>query len=431
MAFIGMGLEAASLLAIKAGLSAAEFVTAGEGLSYTGQALAGLGAANLAAKGYKRIIDSNTAISDMASFQLTGSSVGKRRRVTFDDPSSYKQLASYKQRSGRKIKASARQYKLLKDLIQSVRFRYAQFTKITATQGAVFLSHKLDAASPTVVRMPVCIVNLTAVNQGGVADGTLQATPGMYFLQQVATGVASAQTFSWVGIAGFGTDGTTAKSAYQVIGPSDNLNPVIGRRGFLEWSRIRLCLWGKVKNPSTVRLSLIQFTEPEFTPEYSLNPATGSSAAVTGDARELWQHRVKPLLNGLISNQPRMTSKGVRVLKRWDVNINPIDAAAETAASDARGHMKHFDLFHRWNRHIDFTEKLAGENDETYANLIQAGDTSVPATGYTGLPRDLEKGIYFMLESITPVSTIASDDANSAVSFDINVETSWGHIQKL
>lgn len=358
--------------------------------------------------------------------------MAKRRKfTTLPDRASYNQLATTRRKYGKRVRTSVYQARLLKTLFTSVRQRYANFSAVSTANGRVFIAHQTGDAGDTFKFMPIHLLSLSTCNQGFTTDNTQQTPPALYTMQLATASGA----INWSKINGIAADGTTARGSWEIVGPSDVTTPVIGRKGFLNWTRIRLCIWGKIKNPTNVRLTLLRFTEDEFCPEANVNYTTGIGTAVSNEAREMWVQRLKPLLVGQIGAQPRASNRGFKVIKRWDVTMNPIDAGAETSASDPRGHMRHIDLFHRWNRMVDFTTKLTGENDETYANLVSATNTSVPGSSYTGVPGVLSKGLYLMIESVSPnLEAFGASDttkANLTASYDINVENSWGHIQRL
>lgn len=403
------------------------------GLEYGARAAAGLGAAYAAGQYIRR----RSQVSDPQKMDLQ--LVGYKRRhpsrggvtSTYNDPGSYRQLASVKRRYGRKLRARSYQYKILKSVFTSIRQRYANLSAINAANGKVFIANQTGDVGDTFKFLPIHIAGLFNCNQGNAADGTQLAPPVLYSLSQESAGTGE---FFWRKINGLASDGTTARGSFEQIGPGDNVNAIIGRKGMLAWTRIRMCIWAKKQNPTNVRISLVKFMEPEFCPEFTMNFATGTSTAITQDARDLWQQRVKPLLVGPISNQPTAAPKGIKVIKRWNINMNPIDAAAETAGSDPRGHMRHIDLFHRWNREVDFTTKLSTENNETYTTLTQAANTAIPSTSYNGTLRHFERNVYLLIESVSPnLEAFGATDATKSAltaSYDINIENSWGHMQK-
>lgn len=358
---------------------------------------------------------------------------------TIGDPASYRQLSKRKFVSGRKVSNRSRASAILKQLIQSVRYRFAYFNDISDATGQRFLLHRPTDVGLTSYYLPLHLYSLKTVNQGGVAPG-VQA-PNVAHQLIVQTG----GKFFWSAMSGTNNAGSGPSFPYQITAPGDNSVVKIGRKGYLEWSRIRLTLWGKVKNPSNIRVSLVFFKDEEYTPEYAYKRLTPpdftqtASGEVEEGPQEFWAAKTKYLINGPSASMPKLSAKSAMVtIKKWDINLNPIDAAAETVNSDARGHIKHLDIFHRWNKFVDFTEKTLGENTKTYANLAVAQNTTIPSLGYTGLLRNFEKNVYVMVEAITPqlmgfatAPLYPSGDVNLNVSYDIHIENSWGHIQQL
>lgn len=406
------------------------------GSEYGARLAAGLSAAKGLGDYIRWRKSKNSAKEEKMDIRLNGR---KRRRIdgaVVNDPASYKQLTAYKRRYGRKLRSRSYQSKLIKSVTECIRFRFANVGLASATQGKIGLLHQGIDATPTQVKVPLHLFNITAINQSGTATdaaagtGTSANPPVGYELR-----VNSAGTMQFQAIAGLDRDGATAKAGMIITAPGDNLNAAVGRFGNLTWTRIRFCVWGKTQNPTQLRISLVKFVDPEYCPETYVNYANGNGSVISNNAQEFYSTRVKPLLNGLATSNPRPPEKVMKVLKRWSVNINPIDAAAETtAASDSRGHMKHLDLFNRWNRRIDFTEKLSGENVQTYAQLALPAYTNSASTSVTGNPRMIEKSIYLLIESVNPV--FATSAAGQALlnsyhpSYDINIESCYSHVQK-
>lgn len=351
----------------------------------------------------------------------------KRARV-YNDPASYKQLSSTYVKSGRRASNRSRNAKLWRALTTGVRFRHSLISDMSAANGAVVLRHGPVDEPATNTFMPVRIFNLSNINQGAAADGSVNAGFGSYYLQMVT----STGNLVWAAQPGTAADGTTSRASYEQIMGEDSIT--LGRRALKDWTRAKLCIYGKTKAPSTVRISMIRFLDPELCPEYNLDKSIGVSGNVPQKALEFWQSRLKPLINGAVADHPKLYGTGplMKVLKRWVFNINPIDAAAETAASDPRGHMKHVDIFNRWNRIVNFTVPV-GTNNDTYSSLNNPNNTVVPEAGFSAYLRHPEQSIYLLIESITE-NTVAFNASNATmaetqVTMDFNIQTKYSTIQ--
>lgn len=378
-----------------------------------------------------------------------------RRKQVIRDPASYIQIKSYKARSGRKsrlgVRRNTRAAKLLKTVIQPVRYRFGTAQDLNAVNGTYWLTQ--SAWDANITRMPLYLVNLTAVNQGNQSDGigTNKAPSAMWELcWDNSVGITGPKFHNVPG-----TDPTIGgqRFAYKAVQPSEATSSVLGRKALLDWTRVKLCIWGKTKNPATVKVSLVRFLRPEISPDYDvLEKNIGGGAGVMGntvtdpDAMEYWQEKLKYLANGHMGGYGKINrSRHVKTLKSWVFNINPIDAGAETANSDARGHMKHLDSFNRWNRIIDFTDMsgnaLGINQGQTLADLLNINRVPTAGVGFTGLPCDVRKCVYLMIESIEPAGATntgtpstsdirpAPADTSFSCSFDLIVETNYSKLE--
>lgn len=360
---------------------------------------------------------------------------GKPRVTRIGDPASYRQLSSTKRKRGRKISAYNRQFKLLKTVTSAVRFRWGQVQDINAAQGTYFLTQQACDANFT--SMPVYILNLCSINQGNSADGSNLAAFKMWEMR--VDGVTN--LIKWYPVYGISAGGSGApRYSPQVVNPTENASTSIGRKGLFDWSRVRLCIWGKKKNPTNVRVRVVRMLDDEFCPENGMDRTSGISPQFTPKVAEYWNAQLKYLLNGHMGFSGRADRKRyVKTLQEFKIDMNPIDAGAETVNSDPRPHMKHLDIFNRWNRVMDFTDR----NSALPQSLTNMRDVNVPdaASAYWGgYPAQPMKNLYLIIESVQPVisATAAStatprpaptDTTDLSASFDVVWEANYTRIE--
>lgn len=377
----------------------------------------------------------------LRGYQETSSTMAQTMtKRKWEDAASYIQYEEKKDKNGKYVLRRTRRNYLLDSLTQRVRYRFGRVQDVDRPYGSFWLSNQpLDA---TWRRLPAYIVPLFAINQGGGADNTVNAHYGMYELMiTIATG-----QFQWRRVPGIDPTITAVTNAYspKAVMPSDVTNPTLGRKAMIDWSRIKLCMWGKQQNPTKIRVQLVRFVKRNYTVEDALDKTAGTSNC-DEDGNALWAQRMKFLLNGHSSGYGRNNdSRVMKVLKRYDIDFNPIDAGAETATSDPRPHMKHLDLFNRWNRVLDFTVPTTGTRPD-YTQIVAENRVPPVDPAYTAYLNEPEDMVYLLIESVQPRAdgtATATDprgapgdagytNASVTASFDLSIETSWSHIQRV
>lgn len=345
------------------------------------------------------------------------------KRTRINDMGVYQQSRRYNYRNGKKVSNYNRVLKLVKAQTQRLLFRYANISDEADPYGSTFIRNGVLAADPTQRRYPIHCFNLSSINQtAGTTLGELAACPGFQLRGDAASGA-----LYWVPLQARATDGTTLVSTWSRPQAPDTItNP--GRKSLLDWTRVRLHMYGKKKQPSFVKISFVKFLEEECVPDFQLNTTTGISPNLGGEAYDFWSSRLKPLVSSQIASKNQVVyKKQIKVLKEMFVNIQPIDAAAETAASDSRGHIKILDVFNRWNRMHDYQlNSTSGANIQTDVQLADPDYGPVQVAGYSGYLRDKSTAIWLVIESVTPTQVTLEDPASNSetqVSYDFNIET--------
>jgi len=358
----------------------------------------------------------------------------RERTTTLGDPASYRQLATTKRKAGRKTGQISRMLRLLKTVATPLRYVAGRVQDINAANGVYWLSHQTIDVNKDM--LPLYVMPIHAIVQGGVAYNTVFAANFMYQLGYDGSVPATAGYF-WRAVPG--TDPITGlpRQSPRMVLPSRDATVELGRKGMLDWTRLRLCVYGKVNNPTQIRLRLVKFLDEEFCPENWVNKTTGLTGVMPPKVNEYWTSTMKYLLNGHSATWQRASKKNyIKVLKSYTVNLNPIDAGAETAASDPRGHMRHFDLFNRWNRSFDFTTPVTAE--PTMADILDINRMRTVADSYSAYLQDPEKGVYWIIDSVQPVRNNVSDVSNPVIaptapgvtaSFDARMEYNWTKLE--
>lgn len=337
-------------------------------------------------------------------------SMSKPNSIRIGDPASYRQLASIKSRGGKKVLQRTRAAKLWKTVTSPYRVRFGQVQDINATTGTYWLTQQLYGAIDEVdyQRQPVYILNLTSVTQGN--NGTLNSenANSPYKMWELVTGYTTTGQHRWFPVPGLDpTAPANPRYTGCIVPPTESNAAVVGRKGLLDWTRVKLCFWGKKKNPSQIRVRIVRFLDEEFCPEYEMpqtavNVGGGRSPAFNSKVAEFWNHELKYLLNGHMGGYSRFDrSKYMKVLKEWNININPIDAGAETTDSDPRAHMKHLDIFNRWNRVLDYTTRNS-DYPQALSDIKNVNATEAPGNYWSGYPKHESQNLYLLIESVQP-----------------------------
>lgn len=363
----------------------------------------------------------------------------KKRRI-MNDPTSYVQLRQSKHKYGRKLNQKFRDMKLVKSVSAPLRYHFGNVKDINSAEGSYWLSQQQYNA--TNYRLPVYLFNLFTLSQlaNGVVDTDKQAYPAFELYRNIVNGV-----YSWGPVPGLSTvDGTTPTYVKERIAPTPSTDHTIGRKGMIDWSRVKVCIWGKKQNPTRVRVRLIRFTDEEFCPEFTLNRANGFTVTTTNikKVNEYWENVMKYDLNGPQGSAPRSDKKRyVKVLKEFIVNMNPVDAAAEVIPGDPRAHMRHIDIFNRWGRVMDYTEPDATAG-VGIADLRNVNKFDQPSREYSGYLRRADQAVYVMIDSVQPYEEpttsnalprpvpSTADGVNLTASFDISIDTNFTVIEK-
>lgn len=384
---IGLGTLAGDMEVGALGLQAA---------AATPPVLAGLGGLYAAGKYIKGRIDEKPVNNEM-DLRLGYKRKRDGTTIRVGDPASYRQLTTVKRKFGRKLRNMTRHLRLLKTVTEPIRFRFGRVQDVNASNGSYWLTNQPLDANQRV--LPLYLMPLFNIRNPASSGGnTQQAGRAMYELGHDTNG------FFWRVVNGtnpLSTAGVT--NSVQPVSPTNVNTDQVGRKGLCDWTRIRLCIWGKTQNPSQVRVSLVKFLDEEFCPEtYDTKGIGATTGYVNSKCAEWLTNKVKYLLNGHMGAYGRVDrGRYTRVLKQWVVNINPIDASAETATSDPRAHMKHLDIFNRWNRVCDYTVREGIV--QSYVDMIDVNKANTATTGFGGYLKNPEKNVYLMVESVQPV----------------------------
>lgn len=346
------------------------------------------------------------------------------KKVKINDMGVYQQSRRYQYRNGKRNGKLSRALKLVKAQTQKMLLRYANISDEAEPFGSTFIRNAVLTEDNTIRRYPIHIFNLFSLNQGITgAPSEYSAVPGFELRGIAATG----QLF-WAPIVAKAIDGVTDSLVWSKIQNSSTTTQA-GRHSLIDWTRIRLHMYGKKKEPSFIKISLVKFDEDEVCPDFQLNVTTGISPTLGVEAYDFWSARLKPLVSSQIASKPQtIYRKQMKVLKEYFVNIQPIDAAAETSASDNRGHIKILDIFNRWSRVNDY-QTIASDTDEGVQTDAQLADPDFMGPinlGYGGYLRDKQRAVFLLIESVSP-SQLASGTSGAiaserAVSYDFNIE---------
>lgn len=299
-------------------------------------------------------------------------------------------------------------------------------------------------ANQTVTRYPIHLYNLMGTRSNpNPASLTIQGRVGWQC--GVVNSAASALLNKVVWLPQLGYDrtttvnpnqfpvGTQAEWEIEDSGPSTSASGrEIGRRGLLEWSEVRLLVYGKLKAQTRIKVSFVMFKDPEFAPdwEYYKN-AFAAERCVSNKAGEFWKTIIQPLVNNPCTMTTRTSEYDpLIVLSSKEIMINPKDVSN----SDSEPQQEFCRWFNRWNRTVDYSYESTAQltnfqlqDPQQYPNV--AGD--VPVSGVSKLPNGLKGSVYLMITSFQPDrQDIDASDVGPTnewtASYDFNIRKSTG-----
>ena len=365
-------------------------------------------------------MDMDSIFSAATAAAGAASAANKRARTTvIQDPSSYQQHERININGGRKKRS-------IMPIIRSnlVRMDYTfKGLKDFSERGFYWMRQKPVASEVgAALYMPCYMLALNACNQEALSQGNSSefvnfARPFRVF--------ARSDGSQWESRGVDGHDESGSPSPFLEVA-TDDMRDVdssfgaMGPRGYLNWTLVKLNLWGAKNKQTVFYIDICSVIDPDANP---FRYAVG-----TWYPTEFSQHMdemMRPLTVNPISTANNMTRSPWRVLKRIKVSIDAIS----TTEGDQDPHCKTLKLFNRWGRMVDFKSSIHEPgfiaNNDTFTNPV-AGvkDNATSVTRF--LPED-DKLLFLVIRSTCYSKTAVEAEESNTVnpSFDLSFRSSW------
>lgn len=344
----------------------------------------------------------------------------KRARTTvIEDPSSYQQHERININGGRKKRSVMR-------IVRSnlIRMDYTfKGLKDFAGRGFYWMRQRPTlAAVGSPIYQPVYMCAMNACNQEALSTGNSVEYPNRVApLREFLRGDSG----GWESKTVLGHDESGVPSSYLEVA-TDNMRDVdsvigaMGPRGYLNWTVVKLNLWGAKWKQTTFYIDICTVIDPDCNP-FRYTPGTVYPTPFCQHMDEM----MRPLTINPISTANNLTRSPWRVLKRVKVSIDPIS----NTEGDQDPHCKTLKLFNRWGRNVDFKsfvyEPGAFDDNDNYVNPI-VGVKDNATSVYSIFPQD-DKLLFLVIRS-TCYSRTTSDVIESNTinpSFDLSFRSSW------
>jgi len=355
----------------------------------------------------------------------------------WSDPGSYTELAFKKRKNGEYVSDIERVKKLIEASALHFRFQFQAVNSLAksgayaSTEGYYWLNNYANLTTG-LAEYPIHLFPLFNVNQGFIPPQPNRfCGPGHYQLQATGTGpFPGSIDVQWKALQGVLGSGTPA-SRIEVIQTGEQAQAqyqMVGRKSLVDWSDVKFTFWGKKFEPTRICVSIIRFEDQDFIPEQGADPSVGDpSRVLVRKELDYWQNRCRVLMsnpsasNIMIAGAPAPYT----VLHKEYIDINPIDASAQSGGVDDRPHQRCLHLFNRWNRVIDYTVPRTQVLNWSDLNN-PTNNSTTRESGFSGVPRIASHNVYVLVESFQPSGTtsVAPPTNENTASFDVCIITS-------
>jgi len=335
------------------------------------------------------------------------------RRVRSGPSAQFGQWQKSRKRTGRRVSRQSVVNKLTLGNVSNLRYQFKGLGQFTGDQGFFALTNMTGTAAAQQF-LPVYMVDLTTVRNSNTTG-----TGVMFRLSYTP----SNNVWTWVATAGLDLAGASSSAMSVLTNPTSNSTTigVPGQRGYLDWVRTRLNLYGQTSRPVTITAKIIKPTVDWFSPKKQVQYVP------TGDADNLaainyWAQHLKSKLTNPIASQYGVVPKApFKVLDSKTVTFEP----KENSDVDPDPFCRTIDWFWRAGSVHSFVKPtgLTNQWDDPDKN-VQAGvnDGNCESSPY---PETAARWMLITADVYTTVATDVGWTAAVAPSFDMNLETCW------
>ena len=391
------------------------------GLPFVDSGLSGLTGVGLTA-------DSNVLGPLVTSMKRPFSSLGApsaisnktMRRTFIPDTSVFQQYRRYKLKYGRRKSGPA----FVKSVVKAntARLDYI-FRGINPNgfggNGHYWMARRTFAAEQT--QMPVYFlaanfVNQALLQQDGEATSMVSSQPF-----RLGTRGDDGSWYTWT-IPGQNHSGENFESLRAVSDSMDAQGDGIGPRGYLNWTSLKLTLWGSKTKSTVFYVDLVRPLDHDADP---FNYAAG--AAMPRVFNQHMDEVMRPLTVHPLARANNISKSPWRVLKRLKVEFDP----TISAEMDPDPHCKTVEIFNRWGSVVNFKattfSPYIGDDDGSVFERPNNGVTERLTSVLRTQPADDLRTLFYVIRAETYTS---NDDVSNMVnpSFDLSFRSSWSKL---
>lgn len=349
----------------------------------------------------------------------------KRRRV--DNVSGSYQFTRAKRTTGRFKSVSMLNRTLMAAGKEHVMYGWRAM-KIFDNNGSLHLERNLVTLLPVsrnAAQMPVYVMSLNGVNR------TTETHWPMYRLHAWAEGPDDGKLF-FNSVAGDSPNGATADPAltYMFDGTSASSNRFDGQRAVLRYIDLQMNLWGATAKSTRFTIQVIKVHDEECDPwklktTFNAGVTSRYTDVLSPVGQQAWQELVKQYTFNPLAKIDYLQSKKIRVLKTYDVVVQP----NSSTDGDADPSCRTLKWFMKWDRLVRFDEHVSTLNpivdDLTYLNNDMRMELGTVPTGIT----PPTKGhLMLLIRATNYKSAYGSFSNGNDGSFDIDYKAKWTHL---
>lgn len=367
---------------------------------------------------FEQFVASN--LMDSMNGMRSGLNARKRQRVSIQDNTSYQQWKKYSIRSGRKRRGTM---PILRSNLVRMDYTFKGLSDSFDGRGLFAMMHNRsdvpDAGTGEYsYTQPLYTLALNSCRQAAL---TLTGSVGQVFAPAPMRSYIRTGDGPWIhsGVLGVNPPGSFDGSL-QCSSDEGSNSGAMGPSGFLNWTDVKLNLWGARLRQTVFYIDICRAIDPEANP-YRYSPNTVLPPALGQHLDEI----MRPLTVNPLATANNLTKSPWKVLKRIKVELDPI----LTTEGDTNGHCKTIDIFNRWGRIVDFKDSVyspssVSDDNSKYVNpLVGVRDDATSVVNMW--PAD-DKLLFLVIRSTCFSRTInESFNADIHASFDLSFRSSW------
>lgn len=343
-----------------------------------------------------------------------------KRRLTYDvaDPSSYQQHSVSSFRTGKRRGPNANQ--IVKANIVRTDYWF-RGVKAFDNNGYYWLGKAGGQTVPGWNDTPCFFYAPFHVIQQTDPITQIVPKPLRRLLMNPTTG-----QFAIGGVNGEQSDSTTSADLHHVQtgGPRAPTYGAMGNTGMLDWTSLKLNIWGATSKLTRVHVELVRTDDQGLHPYNYAYAAPGLTPTVVSPYfNETYFAKFRPHWTNPIATAIDMSSapNPIKLIKRWSFEFDPIT----TTESDTDPHVRTVNLFHRWNRKIHYD--WDGDSAHTVLDYTDPSYNTVEdnITGVTNTRPQFTKDFFYIIYATMYSPNDTTNTNVTTPSFDLSFRSSF------